>query len=83
MTQDTLTILFDAVAVSGTGWLATSFAIGLVDLWKRCDPALAAQQPLLPLPSALKPKLKAKQPVSTDVEFEPAEAIAVADQLTS
>lgn len=81
MTQVELTLLFEAIAIGGTGWLATSFTLGLIAFWKRCDPAVAAARPALPkLSSEAKPKLGSEQPVDPDpdfdIEFEDAAALA-------
>lgn len=43
MTQSVLTFLLEALALGGAGWLTTEFTIGLVSLWKRCDPEVVSK----------------------------------------
>lgn len=95
MTQSVLTFVLEALALGSASWLATGFALGLVKLWKRCDPAAtsgqalpsvpqaASEQPALPELSAARPKLGSEQPVDPDpdfdIELEDAGAIASFD----
>ncbi len=42
--QDNLTLLFDLILAAGGGYLSLGFTLGLVGLWRRCDPS---QQPVV------------------------------------
>ncbi len=83
MTQSLLTFALEALALGSASWLTTGFALGLVNLWKRCDPAkmqaeLRAAAPALPASPTRLPelsnrplaKLGSEQPVDPDPDFD-------------
>ncbi|MGF1514403.1 MAG: hypothetical protein ACFB5Z_12010 [Elainellaceae cyanobacterium] len=64
MTQSVLTFVLEALALGSASWLTTGFAIGLVNLWKRCDPATVPQGRVsVDVPQAVAPQAAQAQPV--------------------